>query len=235
LTYWDRSPEWIFADLCSKAGIATGTIEATGIVINEKTFSWESYMDAFVWLAQASGNFEVIADEDGLVSFRRDTVPTDATAVYTFREGEDIFSLSYEISDQDIYTKVAVYGKTPDTTDANGNTVAGHVVFAARDYVSRNYYKVFPQKYLKIDAGASAGTVEACQAIADQAETLMRSRVRTVTFGAVAVPWLQVGDVIQVIESSSTISELYRVTSISSNMDDGGYTMTIVCYHHGAA
>jgi hypothetical protein len=42
LTYWDRSPEWIFADLCSKAGIATGTIEATGIVINEKTFSWES-------------------------------------------------------------------------------------------------------------------------------------------------------------------------------------------------
>jgi hypothetical protein len=223
LTYTNQTIEAIFTDLCSKAGITTGVIEVTGITVNEKTFSWETYADCFSWLAELAG-FEFGADEGGLVYFRKDTAPATPPVSYVFREGEDIISLGYTIDDNDIYYKIAVYGKAPE----------GHVVFASKEYVSRNYYSVLSQKFLKIDA-PEARTVAECQVIADQAEALMRSRVRTVNFAAIAVPWLQVGDFIQVIESSSTISEIYRITDLSTNMDSSGYTMQITCYHHGAS
>jgi len=152
-----------------------------------------------------------------------ETKLTYVFAVYSFKEGEDIISLGYTIDDNDIYSKVIVYGK--DSND--------EVISAYKDYVSKDYYNVLSQKIMKIDV-SEASTVEQLQAIADRAEMLMRSRVRTVRFAAVAVPWLQVGDLIQVVESSTTISELYRVTDLSTNMDSDGYTMQITCYHHSA-
>lgn len=144
-------------------------------------------------------------------------------ASYSFKEGEDIISLGYTIDDNDLYSKVVVYGK--DANDA--------IISAEKEYVSKDYYKVLSQKIMKIDA-SDADTVEKCQAIADRAEMLMRSRVREVSFAAIAVPWLQVGDLIQVVESSTTISEIYRVTDLSTSQDTNGYTMQITCYHHSA-
>lgn len=145
-------------------------------------------------------------------------------SAYTFQEGVDIVSLGYTIDDADIYQKVVCYGQKDD----------GTTVFAQTNYTSRVYYNVLTNKYMKIDAGKSAQTVAAAQALTDRAEKLMRSRVRICTFAAIAVPQLQVGDLIQVIEKSSTISELYRITDLSTTMDDT-YTMQITCYHHSYA
>lgn len=219
LTYDNQSVEAIFKDLCTKSGLATGTIEATGLNIT-KTFSWETYADCFSFLADLVG-FEYGADETGVIYFRKDTTPTEPTIAYEFKEGEDIISLGYTIDDNDLYSKVVVYGK-----DENDN-----VLFAQKEYVSKDYYKVLQQKFMKIDV-SEASTVEQLQAIADRAEMLMRSRVREVSFAAIAVPWLQVGDIVKVIESSTTISELYRITDLSTNMDSSGYTMQITGYHH---
>lgn len=222
ITYTSQTVEGMFLDLCTKAGLSGGTIEETGITLAEKVFSWESYADCFQWLADLVG-FEYGADEDGFVYFRKDTAPVEPVAVYTFREGEDIISLGYTIDDNDIYSKVVVYGK-----DSNDN-----VISAYKDYVSKDYYNVLSQKIMKIDVG-EASTVEQLQAIADRAEMLMRSRVREVNFAAIAIPWLQVGDLIKVIESSTTISEIYRITDLSTTYDSKGYTMQISCYHHSA-
>jgi hypothetical protein len=285
ITYTAQTVEAIFTDLCSKAGLTAGTIETTGIILAEKTFSWETYADCFQWLADLVG-FEYGADEEGLIYFKKDAIPqatdwiltftdgeaqayphivegsetvktsdeattyikdTDYTidyetgvitsitipdgqtlmsyvfASYSFSEGEDIISLGYTIDDNDLYSSVIVYGK--DANDA--------VISAYKDYVSKDYYNVLPQKIMKIDV-SEASTIEQLQAIADRAEMLMRSRVREVSFAAIAVPWLQVGDIIQVIENSTTISELYRITDLSTSMDSNGYTMQITCYHHSA-
>jgi len=219
--FQSQTIEAIFTTLCGYAGLTIGTIEATGLTIT-KTFSWETYADCFSFLADLCG-FEYGADESGLIYFKKDTIAANPVASYVFKEGEDIISLGYTIDDNDLYSKIIVYGK--DINDA--------VITATKDYVSKAYYKVLSQKIMKIDA-SDANTIAQCQAIADRAEMLMRSRVREVSFAAVAVPWLQIGDVIQVIESSTTISELYRVTDLSTTQDSGGYTMQITCYHHSA-
>lgn len=63
----------------------------------------------------------------------------------------------------------------------------------------------------------------------------MIRRVREVNFSAVAVPWLQPGDCVQVIEYASTISEIYRITSIDLELDPEGFIMTCAAYHYGYA
>lgn len=226
LTYWDRTPEWIFADLCGKCGLIVVTAETTGITINEITFSWCSYADAFQQLAEMVGGYEFGCDESGQAYFRKEEITDSPTTNYTFREGEDIISLGYTIDDADISHKVAVYGQSAE--DENGET---HTVFAAAEYPSRTYYNVLPQKFCKVDA-SELKTAAQCQAVADETVRLMSSRVRICQFSAVGVPWLQVGDYIQVIESSTTISEMYRITDLSTTMSDSGYTMSITCYHH---
>lgn len=288
ITYINQTIEAIFTDLCSKAGLAVGTVEATGLTLAEKTFSWESYGDCFQWLADLVG-FEYICDDTGTISFRKEsnTQPaadgeavivlaasgqlehypivqyseiltngasttyvrdTDYTidyetgeiisltiadgtiyadyvyAAYTFKEGEDIISLGYIIDDNDLYYEVVVYGKAEDDT----------VISASAVYGSRDYYNVLKQKVMKIDA-SEANTVEQCQAIANRAVELMNSKAREVNFAAIAVPWLQVGDVIRIIEKTTTISELYRITDISTVQDTNGYTMQMTCYHHSFA
>lgn len=287
ITYNNQTIEYIFADLCSKAGLSVGTVEETGLTIAEKTFSWESYADCFSWLADLVG-FDFGIDEDGNAYFRKEgnTQPaaegeeiyitngkgqidhypivqnsemltdgatttyvrdTDYTidyetgeitsitiadsviygnyvyAAYTFREGEDIVSLGYTIDDNDLYYEVIVVGKAEDDS----------VISATAAYPSRDYYKILPQKVMKIDV-SDATTVEQCQAIANRAVELMNSKARIVNFAAIAVPWLQIGDVIRVIESSTTINELYRITDLSSTQDGSGYMMQITCYHHSA-
>jgi hypothetical protein len=288
IIYIAQTIEAIFTDLCSKAGLIVGTVEATGLTLAEKSFSWESYGDCFSWLADLVG-FEFVCDELGVVHFRKETntqpasddeaviitsgagqlehypivqyseVLTDGVstiyvrdtdytidyetgeitsitiadgtiyadyvyAAYVFKEGEDIVSLGYTIDDNDLYYEVVVYGKAEDDT----------VISAIAAYASRDYYNILPQKIMKIDA-SDATTVEQCQAIANRAAELMSSKARIVSFAAIAVPWLQVGDVIRVIESSTTISELYRITDLSTTQDSNGYLMQITCYHHSYA
>lgn len=220
VTYTDQTVEAIFTDLCTKAGLSTGTVEETGVALSEKTFSWETYGDAFQWLADLVG-FEFTADEDGLVHFRADEAPTTPTVAYIFKEGEDIVNLGYVVDDNELYYDIYVYGAEVD----------GTVVYGYSPYYGRTNYNVLEQKILKIDA-PDCDTYLKCQEIANRTAKLMASRARVVTFQAIGIPWLQIGDFIQVIESSTTISEIYRITGLQTNMDENGYTMTITCYYH---
>lgn len=218
--YFENQPlETIFSYLCYLAGLETGEIEATGINIT-KEFSWQSYADAFQFLADLA-SFEYGADEYGKIYFRRDFQPDDLAIAYTFEEGQDITSLQYQLSDADLFAKVVVYGKSGEDI----------IAFEA-PFLDAAKYNILPQKIMKIDA-TEASTIGELQKIANRAIYLMNSRTAVVRFSAIAVPWLQIGDFIQVNETSSRSAGIYRIVNMSLKMDDKSFLMDLECYYYG--
>jgi hypothetical protein len=147
-------------------------------------------------------------------------------AAWIFSEGEDIVKLDYTIEDKDLYYSILVQGASAEDESA---------IEASADYISKEYYNVLEQKILVVSA-SGINDLAVCQEIADRNEVLMRSRPRYTEFGAVANPWLDTGDCSQVIESSSTISEIYRPLSEIITMEPGtGFIMQLGAYHYGYA
>ncbi len=229
ITALDTTVEALWIDLATMAGLTIGTVEETGITLSEKLFSWETYGDAFSFLEELVG-FETVCDWDGVVHFRRDGRPEEIEVAYTFREGVDIIQIGYEINDKDLYRQVVVHGKKTIVVDEKE---VDEVIEVKKDVPNADYYNILPHKILKIDA-SDADTIAKCEIIADKAIYLMTTRARIVQFQSIGIPHLERGDFIQVIESSTTISEIYRITDITTIQTSESYTMDITCYHHGA-
>ncbi len=225
LTYTNMAVETIWENLMILAGVDYDTIEETGLTITEKQFSWETYGDAISWLDEIAG-FQTYCDEFGNMNFVRDGRPVDVTTAYSFVEGVDIISLGYDIYDKDLYYAVAVYGKAADDS----------VIYYAVQFPQAVYWNIPSGKVMRIDA-PDADTQAKCEIIADKAIYLMQTRARQVQFESIGIPHLQIGDFIQVTESSTTISEIYRITDISTTQTSGEgakYTMNLTCYYHAA-
>lgn len=220
--YENQTIEAIWQDLITKAGLTYGTVETTGITLTEKVFSWQTYADCVSWLDEIAG-FETYCDEFGVMHFVYDGRPAVVTTAYQFVEGVDIIQLGYDIDDKDLYYSVVVYGK--DANDA--------VIYYAATLPQAVYWNIPSGKVMRIDA-PDADTSAKCQAIAEKAIYLMQTRARQVRFSTIGIPHLQRGDFIQVTEASSTISEIYRITDISTSQGPDGYTMELTCYYHAA-
>lgn len=220
VTYARQPIEDIVSDLCFLCGMPVGTIEPTGISV-EKEFNWQTYADALQFLSDIA-SFEFLVDEAGLFHFRRDYQPDDMEVAWSFEEGVDIQNLSYEIDDTDLYRAVRVYGKSEDD----------QVMVYNAAFVDAEEFNILPQKIMKIDA-TETSTMGELAKIAQRALATMRSRTRIIKFSAVAIPHLQVGDFIQLFESSTNTHEIYRLSSIDLNMTKDHFTMTCTAYYYG--
>lgn len=157
---------------------------------------------------------------------------SDPSTVYTsyvyagwiFKEGLNIFRCDYSIDDQNLYRKIRVLGAQAEDES---------VIEAEADYVAADYYNLLPQKIHTVNASQLKTQTE-CQAVADKNEILMRSRPRYLEWGAIANPWLDTGDCMQIIESTSTASEIYRALSEIITMEpESGFVMQLGAYHYG--
>jgi len=143
-------------------------------------------------------------------------------AAWSFTEGVDLLRLPYRISRRDLYGKIVVLGQ-----DA-----AGGLISASYTYSGSTDYGVPADKVLFVEM-RELDTEAKCQACADQLGTDMVKKLREVSFAAVGNPWIQVGDCVRVRESSSTASEIYRVTSLDHRVDAGGFLSQFTAYHYG--
>jgi len=146
-------------------------------------------------------------------------------AGWVFKEGQDIVALDYTISDQDIYSRIIVISQNS----------AGAFVRGDENFNGVRYYDVLAHKVLIVQAGDLASTNDQCAAIARRTGAATFTKPREANFEAVGNPYIQVGDCIQIIESSTTISEIYRITSMAHTMTPEGFKTRMTCYHYGYA
>jgi hypothetical protein len=142
-------------------------------------------------------------------------------AAWVFQEGVDLFQLSLTLDQSDIYGKIIVEG-----TDCSGTYVTTSPRWDTSTIESDKILFVSDENLY---------TNAQCQACANRLGVEMLAHGTAAVFAAVAVPWLQVGDCVQIIESSTTISEIYRITEISLDFGSDGAVMTFSAYHYGYA
>lgn len=226
-TYWDRTPEYIFADLAIQAGFAVDKIHTyvTGLTFEKFLTGHESMADSYQRICEYVGG-EWFCDEYGHIYFRKAINP-EGSSVYAFTEGVDIFSIDYTISDEELFRNIVVW-----TSDANGSTIKASGVWPAADYNN-----ILPKKTLIINAGDLVTDAAGCAAIVAAESAAITPKVREVNFVAVGNPYLQIGDVIQVTETTTTISEYYRIFEMTHKLNMTGapiFATTLKAYHFSA-
>lgn len=225
LNYIGETIEFIFSDLATRAGFINVNVEETGFTLDEINLSQESYADAFQRLAEIA-SFEWFCDEIGVLHFRK-AVEAAPESEWVFREGEDIFSLGYTISDSEIHRNLVVISQ-----DIDGNTIQ-----VLGNWPAADYYGLPTGKTLMIQATDLASNAEQCAVLLAQASENLSTKPRKVEFVVVGNPYIQIGDCVTVIESTTTISEIYRVWSVTHNMSASGspvFSTTIKCYWYAS-
>ena len=222
LTYKNMTVEAIFTHLAGLMGYEGTSLvtEAAGVIISEKTFSWESYADAFNWLCDIAG-FSWRIDNDDILHFEK--LKNVLEIAHVFEEGVNIESIMYEVDDSDLYYEIAVFGQKDEDTTISASWRMDSTV---------NRFNVLPGKVMKVDIEGIV-TQEYLQQIANNMAVNMLNRARKVSITAPMVPHLDIGMCVQIIESSSTISEAYRVTDLTFNHEPGKATMSLSGYHFG--
>jgi hypothetical protein len=145
---------------------------------------------------------------------------------HVFQEGVNLTVLEgYTIDDKPLFYKIFAYGK-----DSTGEPIS------ATWTMTTNTYNVLESKHrrIKIDC---AVTQTQLQAIVDRAGDDMLRTARVCKCKVIGMPTLKAGDCVQIIESSTTISEIYRVTEVTHTFSSSGEPLstTFTTYHYGYA
>lgn len=163
------------------------------------------------------------------------TIPSTGTVhvdyvypAWIFRQGEDLFNLDYRITRRNVYGTIWVSGAS-----SAGST--GIYNYAGSTFFGIGNDKVIFFDLTNLDTSSSQGSTAALQDAANQLGNDMIRKNRAVRFEAVAVPWIDPGDSVQVVESRTTISEIYRILSLEYEFSTGGAIMRGTAYHYGYA
>jgi hypothetical protein len=171
-------------------------------------------------------DYEIDLENGKIRRLSGSSIPSGATikigyvyAGWVFREGEDIFSLKFGVSRRNIYGTIRVAGKSKEGVATAPSTMW-------------DTSKVRKEKVLFAD-NQHLESQEECNECASRLKQDMVRRYTCAEFVAVGNPWLQVGDNIMVVESSTTISEVYKILSISFDLSPDGFTMSLKTFHVG--
>ena len=186
---------------------------------------YSSTTDYEITAGTVSTNWKIKRRVGSTISNGATVYVTYVYAAYVFQQGYDIYSLSYKYSRRDIYAKVIVKGLASD-----GETVTSGTYSVS----TPSTWGITSQKVLFIDE-EGLDTDAKCLDAANEIGNDMIKKYRECEFAAIAVPWLQVGDCIQVVETSSGISEIYRILSMELESNAEGNYMYISCLHYGYA
>jgi hypothetical protein len=92
-------------------------------------------------------------------------------------------------------------------------------------------------KYYKVDL-PEVSDADELAVIAARLKKEIETKLRRCRIKAIGIPWLEAGDCIQAVETTTGMSEIYRTTDITINFDADAVevlTMDMECYHYGYA
>lgn len=208
-----------------KAPIVTQSLVVTS---NDGTVTYTKDVDYAVTQGSQTEQATLTRIEGGSITDGATVKVTYVYAAWVFREGEDIFRLSLHVTRRDIYGKVVVRSSVPQEQEGGEGTVLS----AEYVYTNRALYGIPNDKVLFVDAEGLTTQAEV-QAAANQIGYDMTRGVIVGEFACVPVFHLQVGDCIQIIESSTTISEIYRIVAMGMEVNaDGTAMMKITAKHY---
>jgi hypothetical protein len=142
---------------------------------------------------------------------------------FVFQEGVTLKKLnSYSIDDKPLFYKIYAVGK-----DSDGAALLATWV------MSSNPWNVLETKRKRVQVDGIVTQAE-LQKIVDAIGADMLQKARSVKCTGIGVPTVIDGDCIQNIESSSTMSEIYRVTNVTHTFN-GEMATNFTCYHYGYA
>lgn len=149
---------------------------------------------------------------------------------HSFSEGDEMTSIAYTITDVDLYYKVVAYG-----LQAGANPDDAPVAIKATYTLTSQLFNVQINKIKKLDIEGIVKQAQ-LQKISDTVGGQMRYRCRYVEVTAIAVPTVKVGDCVQIEETSTTISEIYRVSDLNYTFEkDKLPMMEFKAYYAGYA
>ena len=143
-------------------------------------------------------------------------------AAWRFREGEDLYRIGYKIDDDDLFAEILVQGMS----------ASGEPILAVVDTFLTPYWNL-PVAKAKFVSAPDVANLADCAKIGRRIAASSAQRARRADFGTVGWPWLQVGDCVQVVESSTTISEIYRITGMELRLDPTGFTTQLQTHYYG--
>lgn len=223
------TPEAAFSTACQACGFAPGEIQTVATSITDANFNYDRDSgDTFVGRIATTFGLRAYADEDGNAVLG--DYPQESAADIVYEEGGDasrfgrIFRLpAYEITDQAIYKTLKLYA-----ADAAGASIESTYAYVGDITLPDN-------KLLEYVVDGAKLTQAQLDATASRLGRQMAQRLRKVRWRGPALPWHQLMDVCQVIESSTTISELYTVVGLMIEQDPHRFEMELEGVHFGPA
>lgn len=168
-----------------------------------------------------STDYTIDYENNTIARTSNSTIPSGSTvycdyvyAAYIFQEGVDLFALTYRLSRRNVYGKIYAQGDGVEFIHS----------------ITNPQEKGVPSQKVLIVPNMVLDTEAKCQTSARRLGVDTERRYREFDFIALGIPWLQVGDCIQIIESSTTVSEIYRIASFNLELNESG-----ILYMHGTA
>lgn len=226
------TPEGHFSQLAQWAGFAVGDIVTGTSLISNYKLSWSNHWnETKIATLEAACAFSAWADTDGKAHFEE--IPEETTAVAVFEEGGDgtRFGRLRQINEYTLSWRNLSKWLLVVARDTTGATLQSRY-----EFVNTTNCKMLDNDIREYHLKGEVASQTDLDTITQRIGRRMAAGLRAVVVEGPAIPHLQIGDVIQLIESSTTASELYRIVAIKFRWWKGqSFMMDLTLVHYGAA